>query len=530
MTRLRELVLASIVVALFAPPSAVAADPPWLQGPSVLVQGEPGNHDCRLRVCKHNENTDMIRWRGAIWLAHRTAESQVLGPNSSLRILRSTDGGQTFQLEAVLPAPGIRDIRDPSFYVVGDRLFIKAIARLPGFLPRDIADSVSVETHSPDGKTWTGFRDISPHGWGFWRVVEHDGVYYSAAYQDGDLQVVLYTSRDGLNWKPGPQIYGRAEDTPLETELVLSPSGEHMLALVRMDGYPLEILGSDGRLRTKICWARRPFTNFTCPQEFLDVRLDGPVAWYWEGGLFLLARRHIPGPGVKKRTTLYEIEGKFEGGPLRLREWGDLPSAGDTSYAGIAHVAGSRFVATWYSSPPGDDPSWTEGLFGKTDIWRAHVDLAQLPGRTRPRRSCLAHGTGMSARRIGGIRLGASRAALERLPVAPARRNGGSYRYCVAGRRGRVTAVLSRHGRVALVASTVHGHRLRGVGRGAPAIRIRRAYPHGRSLGRGLRGGGARSRALFGLRRGRVRFVAIADRALLRDRARVRRAVRNAGL
>src|SRR5262249_25057216 len=68
---------------------------------------------------------------GAVWLVHRTAESQVLGPNSALHVYRSTDGGKTFAERAVIPAPSDRDLRDPSFFVVGDALYIKVIARLP---------------------------------------------------------------------------------------------------------------------------------------------------------------------------------------------------------------------------------------------------------------------------------------------------------------------------------------------------------------------------------------------------------------
>ena len=56
-----------------------------------------------------------------------------------------------------------------------------------------------------------------------------------------------------------------------------------------------------------------------------------------------------------------------------------FPSAGDTSYAGIASLGGSRFLTTWYSSPPAEDPSWVVGFGGPTDIWKATFDLARLP-------------------------------------------------------------------------------------------------------------------------------------------------------
>jgi hypothetical protein len=88
-----------------------------------------------------------------------------------------------------------------------------------------------------DGKTCAPFSPLAPGGWGFWRVKENAGIYYAAAYQDGDKSVVLYTSKDGAGWAAGPQIYGVSADTPLETELTFMPDG-HLLALVRMDGTP----------------------------------------------------------------------------------------------------------------------------------------------------------------------------------------------------------------------------------------------------------------------------------------------------
>jgi hypothetical protein len=386
MTRrsLAVVALASLAVLLDA--ASAAAQPSIVSGARILVPGDLQNQDCRTGVCKHNENTDLTRWRGDIYFVHRTAGSQVLGPNSSLRVYRSRDDGKTFRLRAIIPAPPDRDIRDPHFYVVGRRLYIKAITRLPGFALRDTgADSISVDMHSSDGWNWTRPRPIGPARWGFWRVVEQDGVYYSAAYEDGDLQVVLYRSPNGRTWSVGPQIYGVSADTPLETELIFTPSGKRMLALVRMDGNDFELFGNQGRLRTKVCWARRPYRRFRCPAELRGVRLDGPVAFYWNGRLFVIARKHLRGPEIRKRTALYEITGNLDGGPIGIVQRAVLPSAGDTSYAGIARIAGDRFLTTWYSSPPAEDPSWLVGFGGRTDIWRATLDMSALRPRGRAR-------------------------------------------------------------------------------------------------------------------------------------------------
>lgn len=85
-------------------PPERASLPPWLTDVRVLVRGVGlSGSECRTGVCSHNENTDVVRFGGAIYVVHRTAQSQVLGPNSSLRVLRSDDGGASFSPIAVIP-------------------------------------------------------------------------------------------------------------------------------------------------------------------------------------------------------------------------------------------------------------------------------------------------------------------------------------------------------------------------------------------------------------------------------------------
>ena len=353
--------------------------PAFVTDAKILVMGhDVTNDDCRTGICRHNENVDMTTFRGAIFLVHRTAESQVLGPNSSLHVYRSDDAGKTFVEQARIEAPADRDLRDPSFFEVNGELRVKALTRLPVVSDRDSnVDTTTVVSTSKDGKTWSPLAPIAPGGWSFWRVKEHQGVYYSAAYQDGDKSVALYTSKDGATWTAGPQVYGVAEDTPLETELTFMPDG-HLLALVRMDGIAKELLGDEGRLRTKICWASPPaYDAFACPDEFGGQRLDGPLTFWNESRLFVIARKHLQGAG-KKRTSLFEISGDFAGGKLAIKEWGELPSAGDTSYAGIAPLGGGRFVTTWYSGDLAKDGPWILEMLDLTDIWQATLDLNLL--------------------------------------------------------------------------------------------------------------------------------------------------------
>jgi len=242
--------------------------------------------------------------------------------------------------------------------------------------------------------TWSDPVGIAPHGWSFWRVKQQLGVYYAAAYQDGDRSVVLYTSTDGTTWAPGPPIYTISADTPLETELTFVPrpscangagaAGDPLLALVRMDGTDAELLGDQGRLRTKVCWSLPPYASFDCPAELDGQRLDGPVTFFWNERLFVVARKHLQNTGGKKRTALFEITADGGGGiaptaSLSIKEWGELPSAGDTSYAGVASTDGTHAVVTWYSGDLALDQSWVLGMANLTDIWKGTIDFSKLP-------------------------------------------------------------------------------------------------------------------------------------------------------
>ena len=146
-----------------------------------------------------------------------------------------------------------------------------------------------------------------------------------------------------------------------------------------------------------------------------------------------------------------------------------------------------------------------------------------------PRASCLARRSPIGPRNIGRVRIGFTRSRLLGVRVQPTRRTRRRFRYCVKGGRGRVVAGFSRRGRVVLVATTAPSHGNRGVRPGAPAARLR-AYPTRVALGPGLRRATPRSPRIIGVRRGRVRFVAVATRRLLRRPRALRRQLRLAGL
>ncbi len=142
---------------------------------------------------------------------------------------------------------------------------------------------------------------------------------------------------------------------------------------------------------------------------------------------------------------------------------------------------------------------------------------------------CLSHRSPIGPRNIGRVRLGLTRKQLApRVPGASSQRRRTS-RWCVRFSRGSVRAALTRRGRVALVATTAARHGNRGV-RPGRSSRSLRAYPRRKRIGRGLYRATSRSPRLIGVRRGRVRFIAVTSRGVMGNRAVLRRYLRLAGV
>jgi len=131
-----------------------------------------------------------------------------------------------------------------------------------------------------------------------------------------------------------------------------------------------------------------------------------------------------------------------------------------------------------------------------------------------PPTSCQPAAGGLAAGGVGALRLGRSFESLLYATGQPSSRPGRSYRYCVTGAASGqgLAAVFNAAGKVSLAVSTAPGYEARGIAPGTPARRLPRTV---RSLGRGVMLGGPLAdgaRFVFGVRRGVVRYVGVADR------------------
>jgi hypothetical protein len=110
------------------------------------------------------------------------------------------------------------------------------------------------------------------------------------------------------------------------------------------------------------------------------TRLDGPylfrlgdtvyaVARYQPGRRGFLTR--LGGALSRKRTSIFRVE------PDRLVRLSDLPSAGDTSYAGVV-VRDDALWIDYYSSRIDRDFPWLLGMFLATDVRMARIPVESL--------------------------------------------------------------------------------------------------------------------------------------------------------
>jgi hypothetical protein len=135
-------------------------------------------------------------------------------------------------------------------------------------------------------------------------------------------------------------------------------------------------------------------------------------------------------------------------------------------------------------------------------------------------RGCVSGKRAFTARGLGRLRLGRGYKRTLKTAGQPLRRTR-AWSYCVRGKgnsHASNTAVLTPHGRVALVASTAAGNTAHGVGVGS---RLKRPAGAGHSAG----GGGYISRkgnAVFVVRHGVVRMVGAASPSLLANPAKLR--------
>jgi hypothetical protein len=243
-----------------------------------------------------------------------------------------------------------------------------------GFEPEPYGTVVAV---SSDGQTWSSFADVGEPGWLLWEPKTFDGeTWYATAYWHEHGRSALFKSVDGLAWERVSAIHeGDRND---ETANEFLPDGR-MLVTARLEGDDRAWHQGSRNAATLLAVAEPPYSDWATTRS-LTTRLDGPALFRYNGRVYAVGRYDPEGRekwyGMssllgRKRTAVYEVR------PDALVYLSDLPSAGDTSYAGVVTHGDDAYIS-YYSSDTRRDYAWLLGALLPSDILMARVPLARL--------------------------------------------------------------------------------------------------------------------------------------------------------
>lgn len=305
---------------------------------------------------RHNGFTDMVRFRGDIYLAYRSSPTgHDVRADSSIVILRGGDEGRRWERAHQFGPIPLRDLRDPHFLVFDDTLFVYSGAWIIDEQTgrHDLSEHQGFAAWTQDGKTWQGPQAMKGTlGYYIWRCAAHGDHAYLAGrrvvladYSEqvpGFAQSIMLRSDDGLNWKPIAIIQ---PDAGNEVALCFEDDGA-VTALCRRRG------------EAEVRRSRPPYRDWS--HAGLGRIIGGPMLVKW-GNRYLAGTRKVLAPG-NSRTVLSWLHGD------QLIDMVELPSGGDNAYTGFVPLSNTRGLVSYYSSH--------EGSGGK--VAPCHIYLAEI--------------------------------------------------------------------------------------------------------------------------------------------------------
>lgn len=292
---------------------------------------------------EHNAFTDLISWKGKIWLTFRSCpDGHMVFPSSRIIVLNSDDA-RTWRKVHEFSVP-LRDTRDPHFLAFKGQLFVYTGTWFSGEgeLPRnryDINKHLGYGVKTADGKNWSKpFQLEGTYGHYIWRAATHNDKAYLCArrkrgYSEKEsgagatpiMESAMLESDDGINWR--------------YRSLFQTTKGNETAFLFRQNGELLAISRSQGREPALLVQANSPYQIVV--RKKLTEYIGGPLLTRWKENYVVGGRRFTPNG---TRTVLYWLQNE------ELKKFADLPSGGDTSYPGFVELDDGTGLVSWYSS------------------------------------------------------------------------------------------------------------------------------------------------------------------------------------
>ena len=291
---------------------------------------------------EHNAFTDLVRYRGWIYLAFRSCpDGHMVFPTSSILILRSRDGAvweeaHRFHVE-------LRDARDPHFLVFKDKLFVYTGTwysgpTAPDRQNYDLNKHLGYAAWTDDGATWHSPVMLEgTFGHYIWRAAAcGDKAYlcgrrnigFAVGVRGEGLKVesLMLESDDGLIWR--------------KRAVFEEISGDETAFMFEPDGSVLGI-GRRGRAPAQLLRSKPPYTEWD--RKDLDRYIGGPLITKW-GDRYVVGGRKTMSKEAGPKMSLCWLVGD------QLHEFAEFPSGGDCSYPGFVELAPGHALVSYYSS------------------------------------------------------------------------------------------------------------------------------------------------------------------------------------
>lgn len=352
-----------------------------------------------ITVQHSNNNLDVIRFGGRVFLIWRSAPNHYAGTETVMHIVSSTD--ELSWTDEMSYTTGT-DIREPRFLVVGGTLF--AYVALLGtnsldFDPRGVV----VSQRAADGTWSTPVNVTGLDGYIEWRTRTVGTTPYMLAYLGGAmiydftpdpmLHLDFLTTTDGLTWAPVDAAHRTVYlGGGSESDFALADDGS-LYAIIRNEAGDASGFGS------LVCTAPAgDLANWSCVHD--PRKYDSPLVFSYDHEIYLIGRRNVTETGdfdlgrdasFGTQAVQYAIDywnhpkrcslWRFVQGEQRVAFVLDLPSHGDTCFASIIDGASADELVVYnYSSDvDGPDIDWNVGQEGNTYVYRHVLQFAPNP-------------------------------------------------------------------------------------------------------------------------------------------------------
>ncbi len=286
----------------------------------------------------HNAFTDLQLFQGKYYVCFRNGLSHV-STEGKVVVIASDDLHQWQRIGVPINTTG--DDRDPHMVATPDRLFVitGSCSWAHPLAVRGEAESQtrSYCSYTDDGVTWSAPQQIYRDGYWLWGVGYVDGTFYNLAYgnetgfEHESKGLFLLHSSDGLDWEKVSQV---------------SPNGTEASFRIATDGTMRVAIRHSDETRLNFATTKPPFEHW----QLTDVGevIPGPKLIEVGGQEYILGRQHLRDPNdrdtiVDRRTSVWRLEDD------KIEHVLDLPSSGDTSYAGVIVQEDESVLLSYYS-------------------------------------------------------------------------------------------------------------------------------------------------------------------------------------